>query len=156
MHDCLQFRAIVGQSTFLLCPKAGIHLLFKHFGHRIQLRCKGDLPVQEHIYMNAQLPLFHHLTARLQVLQDLHIWCKKVPRRGKGKAGINEKLLQCLIAFDANSEGKSYRQIAELLYGKDVVRRDWGVGNSYLKSRVIRRVKRGQYYVDGGYRDLLK
>ena len=131
-------------------------MLLKHLGQRIQLRCHGDLPICEYVYMTAQLPLLHHLTARLQILQDLHVWCKKAPRRAKSNAARNKKLLQCLIAFDARREGKSYRQIAELLYGKEFVCREWDVGNNYLKSRVIRRVKRGQYYVDGGYRDLLK
>ncbi|MBT4889874.1 MAG: DUF2285 domain-containing protein [Rhodospirillales bacterium] len=56
--------------------------------------------------------------------------------------------------MDGSLRGKSLRQIALDLYPPEHVASDW-FNNSALKNRVRRRVERGRYFMNGGYKTLL-
>lgn len=60
-----------------------------------------------------------------------------------------------LIALDGNLDGKSYRDIAEVIYGKDRVGAHWTDDTRWMKSKVRRAVERGLDLMNGGYRELL-
>lgn len=64
-------------------------------------------------------------------------------------------LLSYLIALDGHLEGKTYRQIAEVLYGADRVSNIWICQSSFMKDKVRRAVKRGINYMEGEYLTLL-
>lgn len=61
-----------------------------------------------------------------------------------------------LIALDGDHNGATYRQIAQVIYGRDRVRSTWNAENRSLKDRVRRAVERGHDFMRGGYRDLLR
>lgn len=72
------------------------------------------------------------------------------------QAAISEsKYLTYLIALDGHLEGRTYREIAEVLLGKDRVGTHWTDETRWMKSRVRRAVERGIALMNGGYRDLL-
>lgn len=60
-----------------------------------------------------------------------------------------------LMALDLRLAGRSYRQIAIKLYGKNAVQSDWNNPNQTMKNRLIRSVKRGVQMMNGGYRKLI-
>jgi hypothetical protein len=72
-----------------------------------------------------------------------------------GKATSDSKYLDYLIALDGHLDGRSYRDIAEILYGKDRVGTHWTDDTRWMKSKVRRAVERGIALMNGGYRDLL-
>jgi hypothetical protein len=67
----------------------------------------------------------------------------------------DSKHLHYLIALDGHLEGRSYREIAMVLYGKAAVRAYWTDDTRGLKSKVRRAVGRGKALMKGGYRKLL-
>ncbi|MFN0190977.1 MAG: DNA -binding domain-containing protein [Aestuariivirga sp.] len=66
------------------------------------------------------------------------------------------QLRDYLIALDGHLEGRSYRDIAQVLYGADRVAETWSEETRFLKDRVRRAVARGMELMNGGYRDLLQ
>jgi Uncharacterized conserved protein (DUF2285)/Family of unknown function (DUF6499) len=67
----------------------------------------------------------------------------------------DSKYLDYLIALDGHLEGRSYREIANVLYGAGTVGPYWTDDSRGYKLRVRRAVKRGIALMNGGYRALL-
>jgi hypothetical protein len=60
-----------------------------------------------------------------------------------------------VIALDGHLAGRSYRDIAEVLYGADRIGRYWTDDTRGYKSKVRRAVERGIAMMNGGYRALI-
>ena len=60
-----------------------------------------------------------------------------------------------LIALDGHLAGRSYRDIAEVIYGADRVKNVWTNETRFLKEAVRRAVRRGIQFMEGEYRSLL-
>jgi len=67
----------------------------------------------------------------------------------------DSKYRDYLVALDGRLAGKSYRDIAEVLYGSERVGAYWTDDTRGLKSKVRRAVECGLALMNGGYRDLL-
>lgn len=76
----------------------------------------------------------------------------KEPEFGRCDAQLRDYL----IALDGHLEGRSYRDIAQVLYGPDRVAETWSEETRFLKDRVRRAVGRGIELMSGGYRQLLQ
>jgi hypothetical protein len=68
---------------------------------------------------------------------------------------FSSKYLNYLIALDGHLAGRSYRDIAEVLYGADRIGAYWTDDSRGYKSKVRRAVERGITLMSGGYRELL-
>ena len=60
-----------------------------------------------------------------------------------------------LVALDGHLAGRSYRDIAEVIYGSDRVKNVWTNETRFLKETIRRAVRRGIRYMEGEYRSLL-
>jgi hypothetical protein len=60
-----------------------------------------------------------------------------------------------LIALDGELAGVSRRQIAEAIFGEDMVKADWDGGVHSYKQRVKRLVDKGVALMKTGYRNLV-
>ena len=67
----------------------------------------------------------------------------------------DSKYRDYLVALDGRLAGRSYRDIAEVLYGSERVGEYWTDDTRGLKSKVRRAVESGLALMNGGYRDLL-
>jgi hypothetical protein len=76
----------------------------------------------------------------------------EIPEFGQSESQLHDYL----IALDGHLEGRSYRDIAQVLYGADRVAETWSEETRFLKDRVRRAVARGMELMNGGYRDLLQ
>ena len=65
------------------------------------------------------------------------------------------RLRECLVALDGHLQGRTYRDIAEVLYGSDRVAETWTSETRFMKDKVRRAVERGVELMNGGYRKLL-
>jgi hypothetical protein len=65
------------------------------------------------------------------------------------------KYFDYLLALDGHLAGRSYRDIAEVLYGSEHVGPCWTDDSRGYKSKVRRAVERGLALMNGGYRDIL-
>ena len=68
---------------------------------------------------------------------------------------FDDHLKAYLIALDGHIAGRSYREIAQVIYGVERVKDVWTSESQFLKDRVRRAVVRGIELMNGGYRDLL-
>ena len=65
------------------------------------------------------------------------------------------RLRECLVALDGHLQGRTYRDIAEVLYGSDRVAETWTSETRFMKDKVRRAVERGLELMNGEYRKLL-
>jgi hypothetical protein len=65
------------------------------------------------------------------------------------------KYFDYLVALDEHLAGRSYRDIAEILYGSDRIGTYWTDDSRGYKSKVRRAVERGYKLMNGGYNELL-
>lgn len=68
----------------------------------------------------------------------------------------SQRLCSALRVLDGRLAGASYRDIAVALFGPDRVNDDWNAGSDHLKNRIRRAAQRGNFLMQGGYRELLK
>jgi hypothetical protein len=92
----------------------------------------------------------HHET--LTILRHL---TTETANTATAKLSLDSKYLAYLIALDGYLEARTYRDIAEVLYGRDRVGAHWTEETRWMKSKVRRAVERGIALMNGGYRDLL-
>lgn len=78
----------------------------------------------------------------------------RAPRQATGPP-FDHKYRDYLIALDGHLAGRSYRDIALVLYGESAVGMHWTDDTRWMKSRVRRAVERGIALMNGGYRQLL-
>ena len=110
---------------------------------------RGDCQLIYQIEGLARLNLVHETLSDLRRL-------KTASRLAKTVFGQTElRLRECLVALDGHLAGRSYRDIAIVLYGSDRVKDGWSNEARYMKDKVIRAVECGLALMNGGYRDLL-
>lgn len=107
----------------------------------------------------AAIPLDRDLPARLEAL--LRLWrvlTGHPPRRPARDLtpARSQRLVQALRAVDARAAGATRREIAEALFGADVVPQGIAFDDHHLKSRTGRLIHDGLAMVAGGYRKLLR
>jgi hypothetical protein len=97
-------------------------------------------------------------TAQLRAEATLRFW--HLVRGGRPQVPLilptqrQARLVASLRAVDGRSEGASYREIAEILFGVDrICEESWKT--SSLRDRTIRLVRSGLALMRGGYRRLL-
>lgn len=88
----------------------------------------------------------------LRILQQLMTETSNANATGES---ADSKYLAYLIALDGHLDGRSYRDIADILYDKERVGSHWTDDTSWMKSKVRRALERGIALMNGGYRDLL-
>lgn len=92
----------------------------------------------------------HHET--LRILERL---TEKTANEDRVSEPTHRKYRDYLVALDGRLAGRSYRDIAEILYGPDRIGTYWTDDSRGYKSKVIRAAKCGLALMNGGYRDLL-
>lgn len=65
------------------------------------------------------------------------------------------RLRAALVGVDGLAAGMSYREVAILIYGEELVQQSWSDIDRVLKNRTIRAAQRGRRYVASEYRKLL-
>jgi hypothetical protein len=102
-----------------------------------------------------QLEGINSATRHHQTMQILKFFMTDQAYQIRETPRPNPKYLDYLIALDGRLAGRSYRDIALVLYGADAVGASWRDDTRGLKSKVRRAVDRGLALMNGGYRDLL-
>ena len=64
-------------------------------------------------------------------------------------------MMQMLQTVDGRANGASQREVAEVIFGVETVAAEWTVSDR-LKARVRYLERRGRFFIEGGYRALLK
>jgi hypothetical protein len=108
------------------------------------------------------------LTFELEGFDELGTWLEclrllqrlagpsALPQAGRSTRTANERLFHALTALDGSLAGRSYREIAIMIFGHERVAQDWNAASRFLKDRTRRLVAKGHELMNGGYRDLLR
>jgi len=134
----------------------GWHVVLRFGGatHRLWMK---KLPVAG-VSQAIELPIDTSFELRAQAAQSL--WralsgrspCRSLAHHAPHR---RQRMTLVLRALDGRNEGKTYRTIAEGLFGKKKIpERAWKTHD--LRNRTIRLVQRGLALMRGGYRELLR
>jgi hypothetical protein len=101
---------------------------------------------------------FDALAARIECVRLLQRLAELAAPATAGRASwsANQKLFHALLALDGSLDGRSYREIATVIFGQRRVTEDWTAASRFLKDRTRRLVAKGHNLMNGGYRDLLR
>ena len=106
--------------------------------------------------LNFQIEGLDRLSSVTETLACLRRLKSKQPILSSTFGQTELRLRECLIALDGHLAGRSYRDIAEVLYGRDRVKEVWTNETRHLKDKVRRAVAAGIDYMNGGYLKLLQ
>jgi Uncharacterized conserved protein (DUF2285)/Family of unknown function (DUF6499) len=90
-----------------------------------------------------------------ETLKMLNDFCSDNSEFVHVQSDYHSKYLVYLVALDGRLAGRSYRDIAEVLYGLERIGPYWTDDSRGFKSKVRRAVESGLTLMNGGYRDLL-
>ena len=133
-------------------------LLLRGRGCLVQLQCDGDSisidPLAISLVIGG-LSAIERGSRSLRPLAELY----RQGGRDHASLGWTPQTLglrNALVALDAASHGASHREVAEVIFGPRCVTQDWSGGHGWMKSRIVRALRKGRQLMEGGYRDLLK
>jgi hypothetical protein len=132
------------------------HLLLRQGTVSIQLAIQNPVDLTQQTYVSllvesaARLKNVERAMEQLEALRDDFDAPHTLPH-----SQFDAHLRDYVVALDAHVAGKSYREIAQILYGSELVKDVWTSETHYLKDKVRRCVQRGLALRDGGYLTLL-
>ena len=152
--ECESLSRFNGQ-TYVLSFKGVEHIIIQRGVISARLRIKGRSFLNDDcqlIYQIEGLERFNFVAETLSNLRRLK--CDTQPTKATFEQ-TELRLRECLVALDGYLAGRTYRDIAEVLYGPDRVKEVWTNETRHLKDKVRRAVATGVDYMNGGYLKLL-
>ena len=111
------------------------------------------------LFGNSNVTFLHEgigtVSRHRETLRILERLTEKTVNEDRVSEPTHSKYRDYLVALDSRLAGRSYRDIAEFLYGPDCIGRYWTDDSRGYKSKVIRAAKCGLVLMNGGYRELL-
>ena len=111
------------------------------------------------LFGNSNVTFFHEgfgtASRHHEALRILERLTEKTANEDRVSEPTPSKYRDYLVALDGRLAGRSYRDIAEVLYGPDRIGPYWTDDSRGYKSKVIRAAKCGLALMNGGYRELL-
>jgi len=123
----------------------------------IQLYCDTSHPLEDDALIAFRIDGAKHANKRVKTMMSLLKLHKSSGRRF-GDISVRQstrKLNDALIALDIKSQGGTYKDIAQFLFGNSRVNEHWSGGHSPYKQKARRALERGRLYRDGKYFELL-
>ncbi len=145
-----------GDVAVLIEPIGIEQVLLRRGGRIVQLRCLGESIIVEPAAIGAVVDEFPEIENKAQVIRRLAALYRGDDDRDDGSWSPGAmRLRNALIALDGRIAGRSYREIAIVLYGEARVAEEWSDIGRILKNRTIRAAKRGRALMQGDYVKLL-
>ena len=132
-------------------------VMLKGYGVNVTLEIHGLSVLTNPLDMVFELDGLGDLNNQTECLRLLQRFTQP-PAGGSHRAlfASDERFRHALIALDESMTGKTYRQIAMVIFGEKRVTEEWSGASQFLKDRTRRLVARGRELMSGGYRDLLR
>jgi hypothetical protein len=166
---CKQVASLAQARTFTLAEFAGRRfavigvdgipvVTLKGEGISVALAAHGWHVLTRPATITFELDAFHDIGTQAECVRDLQrlAEARDSPTIGRSPWSVDERLRHALIALDGSLAGKSYRDIAIMIFGDQRVAEDWNGASRFMKDRVRRLVAKAHELMDGGYRALLR
>lgn len=121
----------------------------------VRLTVYGQSLLESHAHAVFEIEGFAKAQASMVAFLGLSKLCRVAEEKPQVHGWHDAKWHDYLIALDGHLAGRSYRDIAEVLYGSDRIGPYWTDDSRGYKSKVRRAVERGLALMNGGYRNLL-
>ncbi|WP_165793655.1 DNA -binding domain-containing protein [Hyphococcus luteus] len=146
-----------GEKIFLVAPGRRDKLVIRATGYMAQIALNGDgALIPQSALFSLTLGADQLAAESLRHLKEFGRVCRGLATRRTPPRGASpQKLRDALIALDGALARLSRRQIAEAIYGAEVVKDDWENGIHSYKQRTKRLVDKGLALMTSGYRRLL-
>jgi hypothetical protein len=132
------------------------HILLGHGARLTQLFVTGDTDIVHDVYVSFLVESVDRVRCVAQVSEQFdRLMHGETLQDFALQSQFDDHLKSYLIALDGHLAGRSYREIAQVIYGVERVKDVWTSESQFLKDRVRRAVVRGIELMNGGYRDLL-
>lgn len=132
------------------------HILLGRGARQTQLLVTGDTDTRHDVYLSFLVERAGRIRCVAQVSEQFdRLVHGETLEDFVPQSQLNDHLKTYVIALDGHLAGRSYREIAQVIYGVQRVKDVWTSESSFLKDRVRRAVVRGIELINGGYRDLL-
>jgi hypothetical protein len=136
----------------------GERVLLRHEGVHLRVDLAVGTVLDGPVRPKVVLPGLWGISAQLLTLKRLGILARhgRLPttlQPQERRAGRWARMLQ---ALDGVVAGATHREIANTIFGADVVRAEWRGASDHLRLKVQRLVREARRLAGGGYRDLLR
>ena len=131
------------------------HVIVRHGPESARLSVAGLSILHGKRKLTYQIEGLAQIGKAFTTLQTLSRLQTKSPSQRSSDHTQRPKWHDYLVALDGNLEGRSYRDIAEVLHGSEQVKSVWTSETRYLKERMRRAVENGVALMNGEYRTLL-
>jgi hypothetical protein len=155
----VRLLTLASRSVILRTPDGVTqHVLIETAGRSIQLAIIGA-DISRPVRLTMTIPILQQqLAARLWMAKCLNDLCGKgtLPARHLPKEARQQRLRAVLQALDGSLAGAGHREICVAVFGEGRTNAVWSHTSEYLRHTISRAVRRGQFLMHGGYKDLLR
>ena len=141
---------------FVLLTSAGEYLVIRDHHNTARLIITGKSILTGDCVFSFSFEGIENAISRLHALRDLQQFMSFSPKFLVPVWPSNCKYRDYLVALDGHLAHRTYRDIAEVLYGSARVKDVWTNETRHLKDKVRRAVQAGIELMNGGYVNLLK
>ena len=141
---------------FVLLTSAGEYLVIRDQSKTARLIITGKSILTGDCVFTFSFEGIENAISRLDALRDLQRFMSCSPKFLTPVWSSNCKYRDYLVALDGHLAHRTYRDIAEVLYGSERVKDVWTNETRHLKDKVRRAVQAGIELMNGGYVNLLK
>jgi Uncharacterized conserved protein (DUF2285)/Family of unknown function (DUF6499) len=146
-----QFRG----RKFVLLTSGEEYLVIRDHHTTVRLLITGKSILTGDCVFSFSFDGIENAVSRLQALRDLQQLMSFSPKHSAPIGLSNCKYRDYLVALDGHLAHRTYRDIAEVLYGSERVKDLWTNETRHLKDKVRRAVQAGIELMNGGYVNLL-
>lgn len=145
-------------ATHLSIPSSGEHLLLGRGARSIRLSVAKGTLLDGPVRLAYQLGGTDRLELRLLAMRRLagFLRYRRIPEALFPGGAKTRRWTEVIGALDALALNATHRAVAQTLFGKRLVERDWTGGSDYLRTRTHRLVCQARKLVSGGYIDLVR
>ena len=152
--DCLRLAEFKCRRA-LLRQNEVEHLTIQDRTESIQLTVRGGSLLDAPCRMTFEIKGLERVSSGISALQTLVKLRQKDGSDASNFVTRDSKYFDYLVALDGHLAGRTYRDIAEVLYGADRIGPYWTDDSRGFKSKVRRAVQCGLALMNGGYSELL-
>lgn len=152
--NALCLAAFVGQRSALVTSSAE-YIAVHEYQTSASLIVKGSTFLIGECALTFEISGLNEVKRACETLKMLNDLCRDHSEFVHVQSDYLSKYLVYLVALDGRLAGRSYRDIAEVLYGFERIGSYWTDDTRGFKSKVRRAVENGLTLMNGGYRALL-
>lgn len=153
----VDFTAIEGDLFVQPRQEGGERVLLRHEGVHLRVDLTAGTVLDGPVRPKVVLPGLWGISPQLLTLKRLGMLARrgKLPTSLQPREKRGSRWARMLQALDGHVAGATHREIADTIFGSDLVRSEWRGASDHLRLKVQRLLREARRLTRGGYRELL-